>query len=169
MPKPSPESHPVYFQKYIDLVAEDDLSTAFSASFLTITKFLHSINEAKSTYSYAPGKWTLKEMMQHIIDTERIFAYRALCIARAEKENLPGFDENEYAANSHANLRTWKDLADEYMLVRKSTELLFNSFTDETLQNRGSTNNKPTSVASLGFIAVGHVYHHINMYKQKYV
>jgi DinB superfamily len=169
MSKPSPISHPTYFQKYIDLVPEEDLTAAFRHQSLVLTKFLYSINEEKSTHTYAPGKWTIKELVQHMIDTERIFAYRALCFARKDANSLPGFDENEYAANSNANVRHWKDLADEFLLVRKSTEILFHSFTEETLNNSGTANNNPATVASMGFTALGHVYHHMNVLKERYL
>ena len=169
MPKPSPSTYPGYFQKYIDLVPEEDLTAAFRHQSLIVTEFLYSINEEKSTHAYAPGKWTIKELMQHIIDTERIFAYRALCFARKESNSLPGFDENIYAANSNANLRHWKELADEFLLVRKSTEILFHSFTEEALNNSGLANNNPSSALSMGFTAIGHVYHHINVLKERYL
>ncbi len=169
MSKPSPASYSTYFQKYIDLVPEEDLSTAFHNQFFKITQFLHSITEEKSSYSYAPGKWSIKELLQHITDTERIFAYRSLCFARNEKASLPGFDENDYAACSNANLRNWKDLADEFLLVRKTTELLFNSFTNEALNNSGLANKNPATASSMGFIAIGHVYHHINVLKERYL
>jgi hypothetical protein len=169
MPKPLPTSHPTYFQKYIDQVPEEELQIAFQKQSSIITDFLHSITEQKSNYAYAPNKWTIKELLQHMIDTERIFAYRALCFARNDQTSLPGFDENNYAAASNANNRSWKDLAEEFLLVRKSTEALFNSFTQEALAYSGIANNNPTTVSSVGFIVVGHVYHHIKIFKQRYL
>jgi hypothetical protein len=169
MPKPSPTGHAVYFQKYIDLVQEDNLQNAFQNQSLIINDFLHSITEEKSAYAYAPDKWTIKELLLHITDTERIFAYRGLCIARNEKNSLPGFDENIYAAASNANNRNWKDLAEEFLVVRKSTEALFNSFTPEILSRSGISNNNPMAVNSAGFIAVGHVYHHIKIFNERYL
>jgi len=169
MPKPSPSTHPTYFQKYIDLVPEEDLSVAFQKQYSKISAFLHSINEEKSAHAYAPGKWTIKELMQHITDTERIFAYRSLCFARNEQASLPGFDENEYAVHSNAGQRSWKELAEEFLLVRKTTEVLFNSFTTAALNNSGTANNNPATAASMGFTAIGHVYHHINILKERYL
>ena len=169
MPKPSATSHSAYFQKYIDLVPEEDLTTAFQKQYPILSEFLHSINEDKSAFAYAPGKWTIKELLQHMTDTERIFAYRSLCFARKEKNSLPGFDENDYAAASNANERTWKELADEFLFVRKSTEILFNSFTEAALSNSGTANNNPATAASMGFTAIGHVYHHINVLKERYL
>lgn len=168
MSKPSPTSHPGYFQKYIDLVPDEDLLTGFAKQSAVIKDLLGSITEEKSTYAYAPGKWTLKELLQHIIDTERIFSYRALCFARKETISLPGFDENNYAANAAANERTWQSLADEFVAVRHSTELLFKSFTAEALSRIGTANNNPTSVASIGFITLGHFYHHKKVIEERY-
>ena len=102
-------------------------------------------------------------------DTERIFAYRSLCFARKEQASLPGFDENEYAANSNANIRSWKDLTDEFLLVRKTTEILFSSFTEAALLNSGTANNNPATAASMGFTAIGHVYHHKKILEERYL
>lgn len=169
MSKPSPTSYPGYFQKYIDQVTEQDLPTAFSKQLHVIKAFLSGISEEKSGYAYAEGKWTLKELLQHIIDTERIFDYRALCFARKEAASLPGFEENDYAANSNANTRSWQGLVEEFGVVRRATELLFGSFTDEALATIGLANNNHTSVASIGFIIVGHFYHHKKVMEERYL
>ncbi len=169
MSKPATSDYPEYFGQYINQVEEDDLGTAFRNQFPKIESFLHSIDEEKGGYAYAPGKWTLKELLQHIIDTERIFNYRALCFARNEAASLPPFDENVYADNSNANARTWKSLSNEFINVRRSTEDLFNSFTEEMLQQKGTASNKSISVLSLGFITAGHITHHIKVVKEKYL
>ena len=169
MPKPSPSTHPTYFQRYINLVPEEDLSIAFKNQAPLLATFFNSISEEKSTYAYAPGKWTIKELLQHITDTERIFAYRSLCFARKDQNSLPGFDENDYAAASNANARSWNELLEEFLLVRKTTEILFNSFTEAALHHSGMANNNPTSAISMGFTAIGHVYHHINILNERYL
>jgi hypothetical protein len=107
--------------------------------------------------------------MQHLIDSERIFIYRALCFARKEKISLPGFEEDEYAANSAANKRSWKSLVEEFSAVRKSTELLFSSFSEEALASTGSANNNLISVESIGFIILGHFYHHKKVLEERYL
>lgn len=168
MPKPNITDYPKYFGKYINQVPEEELSEAFKNQFPKIERFLQSIDEAKADYAYAPGKWTLKELLLHTIDAERIFNYRALCFARKETVSLPSFDENLYAENSNANIRSWKSLSGEFINVRRSTEDLFNSFSDATLQQLGSANNNSTSVLSLGFILIGHVYHHIKVVEERY-
>jgi hypothetical protein len=169
MSKPSPTTYPNYFQRYIDQVPENDLLTAFRNQTAGIADFLNSIPEEKANYAYAEGKWTIKELLLHMTDTERIFNYRALCLARGEQQNLPGFEENDYAANSYAGKRSWNSLKDEFLLVRKNTEVLFESFDDAVMNNTGKANNNPTSVISLGFITVGHYYHHKKVLQERYL
>jgi DinB superfamily len=169
MSKPSPSSHPGYFQQYIDLVPEADLQLAFNNQLQVIIPFLNGITEEKSKYTYAAGKWTIKELMQHVTDTERIFAYRALSFARGEQANLPGFEEDDYAANSNANNQSWQQLMEEFLAVRKATHLLFNSFNESVLEKSGSANNNPASVGSMGFITLGHFYHHKKVLEQRYL
>ena len=108
-------------------------------------------------------------MLQHIIDTERIFAYRALTIARQDTNALPGFDENAYAAVCHADNRTWKSLLKEFKAVRKSTNMLINSFTDEQLQQSGTTNGNPNTTVAISFVIFGHILHHINIVNERYL
>ena len=108
-----------------------------------INHFFDTVSEEKSSSSYAERKWTLKELLQHVIDTERIFLFRSLAFARKETHSLPGFDESIYAANSNANARTWKSLCEELKVVRKSTHFLFESFTDAMLNSTGLANNNP--------------------------
>lgn len=169
MPKPTTADYPEYFGKYISQVEEDDLGEAFKNQFSKIVALLGSIDETKAGHAYAPAKWTLKELLQHIIDGERIFDYRALCFARNETISLPSFDENLYAENSDANRRSWESLSNEFINVRRSTEDLYKSFSDKMLQHTGIANNNKTSVLSMGFITVGHVTHHIKVIKEKYL
>jgi len=169
MAKPTAADYPVYFGKYINLVSEDDLSEAFKIQFPKIENFLSGIDEEKSNFAYSPGKWTLKELMQHIIDAERIFDYRALCFTRKETISLPSFDENLYAENSNANVRSWKSLCREFINLRRSTEDMFNSFSEEMLQLKGFANNNTILVVSIGYTLIGHVYHHIKVVEERYL
>lgn len=169
MPKPSPTTYPEYFKRYVDQVPDEDLLTGFQNQLPVIKELLNSITEEKSMYAYDAGKWTLKELLQHITDTERIFNYRALAIARKETASLPGFDENLYADNSNANRRSWQDLVDEFLTVRSSTAFLYKSFTDEALNASGISNNNPVTVIALGFITLGHFYHHKNVIQERYL
>ncbi len=169
MVKPTEGTYNPYFKKYIDQVPEENIAIAFKNQLPVLTTFLHSITEEKSNFAYAPGKWTIKELLQHMIDTERIFAFRSLCFARKDPNPLPGFEEDDYAANSNANNRTWKDLAEEFLLVRKTTEMLFNSFTAEALLQSGTASNNPATALSMGFTAIGHVYHHKKIVEERYL
>ena len=165
----SPTSQPGYFQVYINQVAEKDLPSAFTNQSQVIKDFLPSISEEQSTIAYAPGKWTLKELLQHMIDTERILNYRALSFARKEAAPLPGFEENDYAKNSNANNRTWESLTAEFVAVRRSTLFLFDSFTPEMLASGGTANNNAFTVEGLGFIISGHFYHHKKIIEERYL
>lgn len=169
MSNSSPTNQPGYFQLYIDQVKEKDLATAFTNQSTIIKEFLPSINEEKSLFAYAEGKWTLRELLQHIIDTERILTFRALCFARKESASLPGFDENEYAAAATANNRTWESLTAEFIAVRKSSLFLFDSFTPDMLAGTGIANNNPFTVHQLGFIVVGHFTHHKKIIEERYL
>ena len=158
-----------YFIKYTSLVKETNFQDAFANQTEIINSFCNKINEEKSLYAYAAGKWTLREMLQHIIDTERIFSYRALAIARGETTTLPGFDENEYAAKSNGNARTWLSLVAEMNAVRSSTKLMFESFTDDMLATKGKFTSNTADPKTLGLIMLGHVYHHISIAEERYL
>lgn len=169
MSNSSPTNQPGYFQLYIDQVKEKDLATAFTNQSIIIKEFLPSISEEKSLFAYAEGKWTLRELLQHIIDTERILTFRALCFARKESATLPGFDENEYAVAATANNRTWESLTAEFIAVRKSSLFLFDSFSPEMLAGTGIANSNPFTAQQLGFIVVGHFIHHKKIIDQRYL
>ena len=158
-----------YFDRYTSLVSEGSVSEAFNNQDAILDVFMGKVPEERSGYAYAPGKWTLKELLQHLIDCERIFAYRALAIARKDPADLPGFEENDYAANSMANNRTWASLTEEMKAVRASTKMLFQSFTDDMLKASGTFNHNRGEVGKLGFIIVGHTNHHIKIAEERYL
>src|SRR6188474_1547738 len=139
-----------FYHNYINQVPDNELSEAFEKQSASLFRFLETIPPDKYDYRYADGKWTLKELLQHIIDAERIFAYRALSFARKEPASLPSFDENTYADNSFANERTWKSLTEELKAVRGTTEILFSSFNTEMLNYSGIANNNPVTVNAIG-------------------
>jgi hypothetical protein len=158
-----------YFDRYTSLVEETSITDALNNQDAALENFFSKISEEKSDYAYAEGKWTLKEMLQHMIDTERIFTYRALAVARKETANLPGFDENLYADNSDAGRRSWADLAEEMRVVRKSTKILYSSFSDEMMEMEGTANNNKCKVSTIGFIIPGHVIHHLRVAEERYL
>jgi hypothetical protein len=165
----SPTNQPGYFRRYIELVKDGQLQGAFIHQSEEIKKLLSSISEQKSMFSYAKDKWTLKEVLQHLIDSERIFTYRAMCIARNEKAVLPSFDENDYTKMSYANRRTWESLCAEFVAVRKSTLFLYDSFSEDMLELVGQAANNPISVKEIGFIIVGHFSHHLSIIEERYL
>ena len=168
MARPDLSRIPDFFHGYIRQVKGNDLAEVFKTQGLEVIPFLDNIAPEKTGYRYAEGKWSMKEVLQHIIDAERIFAYRALCIARKDSTAFPGFDENTYAENSAADKRVWKDLVEEFRVVRRSTELLYASFDSVQLETSGTASGKSTYVLGIGFIITGHVSHHFNILKERY-
>ncbi|MGZ8538089.1 MAG: DinB family protein [Flavisolibacter sp.] len=160
---------PVFYHKYINLVKEQDLSEALRNHQNNLASELNNIPESTWDYRYAEGKWTIKELVQHIIDGERIFCYRALNFARKDSNELPGFDENEFAAVSNADKRSKKDLLDELTTVQKSSMQLFASFDEEQLDQSGTANGNSIYVKGIGFIIVGHTLHHLNIIRERYL
>jgi len=132
-------------------------------------KFVQEIPMDKFDYRYAEGKWTIKDIIQHLIDAERIFAYRALRFARNDKTDLPGFEENDYVDTANANDRTIMSLLTELSAVRHSNLLLFKTFTEEQLLRQGTANNNPISVRALGFVIIGHQNHHQRVFEERYL
>jgi uncharacterized damage-inducible protein DinB len=169
MPRPDLSRVPEYYHRYINQVSENDLMTALTNQTASFVRFLRKIPLDKVNYRYAKGKWSIKEALLHITDTERVFAYRAFCFARGEKAPLPSFDENEYAANSKASKRDWKDLIAEFVAVRQSTTYLLQSFDKKQLDATGVASGKPVYVLGLCYIIVGHVNHHVNVLQERYL
>jgi DinB superfamily len=160
---------PEFYHNYINQVPEDDLATSFKNQSPLFIDFVKNIPANKIDYAYAEGKWTIKEVFQHIIDAERIFCYRALRFARKDPTPLPSFDENLFAQNAKADKRNWNDLIEEFKTVRKATESLFSSFDEEQLNANGISNNHPNYVLAFGFILIGHSIHHIKVIKERYL
>ncbi len=169
MPRPDLATIPEWYHRYINQVEGNDLLAAMKKQTPAIFRFLNSIPPEKRNYRYGKDKWTIKEVLQHIIDAERVFAYRGLCIARKETVSLPSFDENDYADNAKVKKRDWADMIEELKAVRRSTEILFASFDKEQLSTFGIANNNPVSVLAIGFILVGHINHHIKVTKERYL
>jgi len=158
-----------YCQHYINSAKDDEVLKALKKNTKDLKKFLDKIPRKKINYAYSEGKWTIKEILRHVIDAERVFAYRALTFARKDDTSLPGFDENNWALNAQTIRRNWNDLVDEFKAVRKSTELLFASFNDDQLLSNGTAGNNAINVIALGFIIAGHTQHHINIIKERYL
>lgn len=158
-----------YYHRYINLVEKDELKEAFSFYLPSFAAFIEGIPEDKWSYRYAEGKWTIGELVQHIIDAERIFTYRALRMARKDETPLPGFDENEYVVHSKASSRLKDSLINELKAVQQSTRLMFDSFDDEQLEGSGTASGGITYVRGIGFIIIGHSIHHQNIIRERYL
>lgn len=158
-----------FFSTYIKNLNSINLIEELEISLHEFIKFVQNIPMDKFDYRYAEGKWTIKEIIQHIIDTERIFSYRALRISRNDKTPLPGFDENEYVDNSSGNKRSLQDLLTEMAVVRQSTLSLFKSFSNEQLLRIGTVSNNQISVRAIGFIIIGHQNHHRKIFEERYL
>lgn len=158
-----------WYHGYIKMVPEDDIRAAFSNKDNNLIAFLDSIPESKQDYRYAEGKWTIKEVLQHIIDAERVFIYRALRFARKDQTALHGFDENLFADNAKASTRKWSDLMEEFKCVRRSTEIFFNSLDEDQLEAEGISSGSPVYVRALGYIILGHPLHHQKILKERYL
>jgi uncharacterized damage-inducible protein DinB len=169
MPQVDLSRVPVFYHKYINLVNEQNLNEAMRNHQFSLVSELKNIPDEKWDYRYAEGKWTIKEVVQHIIDGERIFCYRALNFARKDRNELPGFDENEFAAVSKADKRSKHDLLEELTTVQKSSMQLFASFDEEQLDQSGKANGNSIYVNGIGFIIVGHTLHHLNILRERYL
>lgn len=154
---------------YIQALENVELFEELEISLHDFIRFVQNIPLDKFDYSYAAGKWTIKEIIQHIIDTERIFAYRALRISRNDKTPLPGFEENSYVENTSAKARSIQDLLTEFSAVRHSNLLMFKSFSDEQLRRVGIASDHEISVRAIGFILLGHLKHHQKVFAERYL
>jgi uncharacterized damage-inducible protein DinB len=154
---------------YINAAMNVELLDELEISLHDFIRFVQNIPMDKFDYRYAEGKWTIKEIIQHIIDTERIFSYRALRISRNDKTPLPGFEENDYVDNTNANERNLQGLLTELSAVRYATLLLFKSFSEEQLARIGIASGNEISVRAIGFIIIGHQKHHQKVFEERYL
>ena len=158
-----------FYASYIQALENVHLIEELEISLHDFIRFVQNIPMDKFDFRYAEGKWTIKEIIQHLIDTERIFSYRALRISRKDITPLPGFEENDYSINTNANNRNLQDLLTEFSAVRHSTLLLFKSFSSEQLLRIGIASNAEVSVRAIGFITIGHQKHHQKVFEQRYL
>lgn len=158
-----------YYQTYIDTVVDTDLLTELQEGKTRMVNFINNLPESKLIFSYAPEKWSLSQVIVHIMDVERVFQYRALRFARNDKTNVAGFDDEMYALESRASTRSKESLANEFEAVRDSSITLFNSFDDEVLKRYGYVMDIKTSVRALGFILCGHLRHHVGIINERYL
>ena len=159
---------PQYWDSYINLVPDVELSQAFDDSIQQLNDVDRNRLTRIGDKSYAPGKWTVKDIFQHLTDGERVMAYRAVLFARQNGATAQGFEQDEFVENANANGRTIDDLLDELLIVRRATKALYESFTDDMLRARGVSWVHETSVLHLGFMIIGHQMHHFNVIAERY-
>ena len=162
------EAAPYYF-KYIDLITSDEIVPAIESQMDETVQFLHGISEEQSLYAYEPGKWTIREVLNHVNDGERVFLYRAFWFARGYHDALPSFDQDQAVVTAQANNTSWADLVEEFRNVRLSTISFFKSLPEEAWSKTGVASDNPFTVRSLAYIIAGHVAHHRNVLTERYL
>ena len=166
--RPDSSEYGSWYAGYVSMVPEEDVLSAIQTQSSETQKLLAGLDEAKAAYRYADGKWSVKEVIGHLTDAERVFGYRALCFSRGDTNALPGFDENAYVAS--ADFDDWKlgDLAELYALARRTNIVVFRNFPEEAWDRRGTASNTPVSVRALAYIIVGHERHHLKVLRERY-
>lgn len=158
-----------YFAGYVNLAKGACLLDGLEEVCEEALLLFQSISEEQSNSSYQEGKWSIKQLVQHLIDTERVFCYRALSFARGDQRNLPGFEEDSFAANDCSEERPWETIIQEYIVVREASLALFASFNAEVLDNQGLANDVKFTPRILGWVLVGHDAHHLSVLKERYL
>lgn len=169
MQRPEKSEYAPYYETYVSLVDESDVVAALQSQLNEMQKVLVEISEEKAAQAYAEGKWTIKELVGHLNDGEKIFAYRALRIARADKTPMEGFEQDGYIENANFNDCSLADLAEEFFLLRRANILFFKNLTDEMWTRTGTASDATVSVRALAYIMVGHIRHHNNILKSRYL
>lgn len=169
MNRPEKNEYAEYYETYVSLVGETDVVSAMQNQIDELNELFSQISDEKGLYAYAEGKWTIKELLGHLIDGERVFAYRAFRFSRADKTPLPGFDQTPYIENANYNSIKITDLLSELILLRKSNILLFSNLSDEAWSRTGIASDNEISVRALVYILVGHIRHHLNILKERYL
>jgi hypothetical protein len=167
--RPEQGTYPAFLETYISKAKEDNILDALKANTQLLESFFKSIPQDKGDYAYAPGKWTIKQLIIHISDAERIFSYRALRFGRGDAQQPLPFEEDDYAKNSNADKRTLNSVIEELLAIRKATTLLFESFSEETLKLEGTAARGKVSLNAIGYAICGHAAHHVAVGKERYL
>jgi hypothetical protein len=169
MTKPDSTEYAPYFEKYISLPREEEIVATLGKQIEGTLSLVRGLSDAQGDHRYAADKWSVKEVIGHLIDAERIFAYRALRFARNDATPLPGFDENSFVANAGFGSRALADLADEFEYTRRSTVYLFKSLDGDASLRRGVSNNNEISVRAIAYVIAGHELHHVEILRTRYL
>jgi hypothetical protein len=169
MYKPERSEYDPYYEHYVSLVPEDDVKAVLGAQPAELKALFQGLPEAKGTFAYADGKWSIKELLGHMIDGERMFAYRVLRISRGDKTPIEGFEQDGYIENGYANERSFAGLLEEFSLLREANMMLFNNLKDPDWRRTGTANDREISVRALVTIMAGHIRHHVGILKDRYI
>lgn len=168
MQRPNENEYAPAYQSYVSHVTEDEILPAMRSQIDALDVLLDRVTPERETFAYAEGKWTIRQIIGHLIDGERVFGYRTLCIARGETQNLPSFDENDYMVNAPYENVELEDLLSEFRLVRLSTIAMLRTLDETAWTRMGMANGAPVSVRALAFIMVGHARHHMEVLRDRY-
>ena len=169
MNRPETTEFAPYYNTYISLVADDEIISVLDQQPGQLDQIISGLPEEKGAFAYAEGKWTIKELLSHLIDGERMFAYRVLRISRGDETPIEGFEQDGYIENSNANNRSFAELLEEFGLLRKANLLLLKNLSDEASRRMGTASEKVVSVRALVYIMAGHIKHHFNILNQRYL
>jgi DinB superfamily len=167
--RPAAGEHPPYFERYTKLVPAGDVVETLARQSGEMLALLRPLSEEKAGHRYAPGKWSIKGVLGHVTDTERVFAYRALAIARGDQGSLPGFDENVYAEHAGFDRLPFADLVSGFEIVRQSSLTLLRQLDADAWERVGTANGHATSLRAMAFIMAGHQRHHVNVLREHYL
>lgn len=169
MHRPEKSEYDPYYERYISLIIDNDIVPVLAGQVTELQDLFTALPEEKGTYAYETGKWTIKEVLSHLIDGERIFAYRVFRIARGDKTPIEGFEQDGYIENSHANERTFAELLDEFNLLRRANVLFFKNLDRDDWVRIGTANDVEISVRAISFVMAGHIRHHITILRSRYL
>lgn len=166
---PQDHEYNAFYRGYVQAIEEQDILVALKKQLKGIPDLLWTIKEDKHDFSYAPGKWTVKQVLQHVNDVERVFTYRALCFARGDKQAQPGMDQDLYVMNADLSEVPFSGMIDEFVSLRVATICLFERLTDRQLGQVGNASGHPVTVRALAALTAGHAQHHVNILKERYL
>jgi len=166
--RPQPDEYASFFEKYVSLIQSDDIVGTLDAQRVQMVQLLGARGEREGNFRYAPDKWSVKEVIGHMSDSERIFSYRALRIARGDETPLPGFEQDDYIVTGGFGDRTLADLAAEFFAVRMATLMLVQSFTEDAWSRRGTASDHPVTVRAMAYVIAGHEMHHRKILDERY-
>lgn len=169
MARPAPNDYAAYYEPYVSKTKGESVKELLRNYSQPLLEFYTSLPEDKADYRYAEGKWSVKELLQHVIDADRIFSYRAHRISRKDQTPLPGFDENNFVAASNAAARSLQSLKEEFAAVRKATDILLDSLDETQLAERGTASEQTVTVNGLAYIIFGHLLHHKQVLEERYL